>query len=75
MTPMRWYHRIGTRLSNFNNAISIEKMGFPGLPLKTIHHKDAEFTWFDRLTMSGGKPLTLSVSKGSAVQFPSPALK
>jgi len=31
-----------------------------------------EFTWFDNLTMSGRKPLTLSLSKGSAVEFPSP---
>jgi len=31
-----------------------------------IHRRDTEIAWFDKLTMSGRKPLTLSLSKGSA---------
>jgi hypothetical protein len=30
----------------------------------------AEFAWFDKLTMSGRKPLTLSLSKGAAPSVP-----
>ncbi len=37
-----------------------------------VHHRDTEFTWFDRLTMNGGKPRILSFVEGraSAVSFP-----
>jgi len=38
-----------------------------GFLSRRIHHRGTEFAWFDRLTMSGGVPLTLGVSKGSAV--------
>jgi hypothetical protein len=31
-----------------------------------FHRRDTEFTWFDRLTMSGGKPRILSLVEGRA---------
>jgi hypothetical protein len=52
-------------------ALSSATSAFPRCNVRiNRHHSGAEFAWFDRLTMSDRKPLTLSVSKGSAVNSP-----